>query len=184
MVSISPAIPRRCRCPAGPTGDPPMAASPAAILRWCGAGRSTSSARRMRSATCSTARKRCMTPTWRPPSARRSTTGSQPNGWRATAACAPRSWCRCRRLIWRSRKSNAAPATTGLSRCWCWRKARRCWGGGITGRSIRLPRSTNCRSRSMPAASIARHRARSAGRPIATNIIWPRRRRFRPRCLA
>ena len=41
--------------------------------------------------------------------------------------------------------------------------------------------STNCRLRSTPAASIARHRVRSAGRPIATNIIWPRRRRSRPR---
>ena len=27
-------------------------------------------------------------------------------------------------------------------------------------------------------------RVRSAGRPIATNIIWPKRRRFRPRCSA
>ena len=44
------------------------------------------------------------------------------------------------------------------------------------------PRSTSCRSRSMPAASTARRRVRSAGRPIATNIISPRRRRFRPRC--
>ena len=55
-------------------------------------------------------------------------------------------------------------------------------GGGITGRSIRPPRNTNCRSRSMPAASTARRRVRSAGRPIATNIILPRRRRSRPRC--
>ena len=59
-----------------------------------------------------------------------------------------------------------------------------CWDGGITGRSIRPPRNTNCRSRSMPAASTAARRVRSAGRPIATNIIWPRRRRFRPRCSA
>jgi len=35
---------------------------------------------------------------------------------------------------------------------------------------------------STPAASIAPRRVRSAGRPIAMNIIWPRRRRSRPRC--
>jgi uncharacterized protein len=39
----------------------------------------------------------------------------------------------------------------------------------------------SCRSRSMPAAPTAPRRVRSAGRPIATNIIWPKRRRFRPR---
>ena len=52
---------------------------------------------------------------------------------------------------------------------------------GITGRSGRPPRNTSCRSRSMPAAPIAARRVRSAGRPIATNIIWRKRRRFRPR---
>ena len=52
---------------------------------------------------------------------------------------------------------------------------------GISGRSIRPPKSTSCRSRSMPAASTAARRVRSAGRPIATNIIWPRRRRSRRR---
>ena len=52
---------------------------------------------------------------------------------------------------------------------------------GTTGRSGRRPRNTSCRSRSMPAAPIAARRVRSAGRPIATNIISPRRRRFRPR---
>ena len=56
-----------------------------------------------------------------------------------------------------------------------------CSAGGTTGRSGRRPRNTSCRSRSMPAASIAARRVRSAGRPIATNIIWPRRRRSRPR---
>ena len=55
-------------------------------------------------------------------------------------------------------------------------------GDGTIGRSGRPPRSTGCRSRSMPAASIAGRRARSAGRPIATNIIWPRRRPSRPSC--
>ena len=54
-------------------------------------------------------------------------------------------------------------------------------GSGTTGRSGRPPRNTNCRSRSMPAAPIAAHRVRSAGRPIVTNFIWRKRRRFRPR---
>ena len=56
-----------------------------------------------------------------------------------------------------------------------------CSDAGITGRSGRRPRNTSCRSRSMPAARIAARRVRSAGRPIATNIIWPKRRRSRPR---
>ena len=54
-------------------------------------------------------------------------------------------------------------------------------GRGITGRSGRPPRNTSSRSRSMPAAPTAARRVRSAGRPIATNIIWRKRRRFRPR---
>ena len=45
-----------------------------------------------------------------------------------SAALAPRSWCRCRRPIWRWRKSSAAPATTASSPCWCWRRARACSG--------------------------------------------------------
>ena len=53
--------------------------------------------RRTPSATSSTARRPCSTPTWRPPSAAPSTTGSRRNGWRAIPACAPRSSCRCRR---------------------------------------------------------------------------------------
>jgi uncharacterized protein len=44
------------------------------------------------------------------------------------------------------------------------------------------PRNTSFRSRSMPAAPIAVRRARSAGHPIATNTIWPRRRRSSRRC--
>ena len=52
----------------------------------------------------------------------------------------------------------------------------------LSGRSGRRRRNTSCRSPSMPAARIARRRARSAGRPTATNITWPRRRRSRPRC--
>ena len=46
--------------------------------------------------------------------------------WLSTGSrgCAPRSWCRCRRRISRSRKSSAAPPTTVLSPCWCWRRAR------------------------------------------------------------
>src|SRR6202051_2297573 len=43
-------------------------------------------------------------PTWPPPSARRSTTGSRPNGCRVMRGCVPRSWCLCRRRISRSRK--------------------------------------------------------------------------------
>ena len=58
-------------------------ASRAAISRWSSAARSTSSAPATRSATCSTARRPCSIPTWRPPSARRSTTGSRPNGCRS-----------------------------------------------------------------------------------------------------
>ena len=108
-------------------------------------------------------------------------TGSRPNGSRRTTGCGPRSWCRSRRRILRSRRSSAAPAIIGSSRYCCPRRTRRCSGGGITGRSTRPPRSTNCRSRSTPAAPIAARRARSAGRPIATNIIWPRRRRSRRR---
>ena len=57
------------------------------------------------------------------PSARRSTTGSRPNGCQRIRGCAPRSWCRCRRRIWRSKRSSGAPATTGSSPCWCWRRA-------------------------------------------------------------
>src|SRR6202034_1145771 len=93
-------------------------------------------------------------------------------------------WGRCRGPISPLKRSNAAPAMSGLSRFWCWRKARACWGGATSGRSIRRPRSTGCRSRSMPAASTARRRVRWAGLPIATNIISPRRRRSRPRCSA
>ena len=43
-----------------------------------------------------------------------------------SAALAPRSWCRCRRRIWRWKKSSGAPATTASSPCWCWRRAKRC----------------------------------------------------------
>ena len=80
-ASTSTPIRPTCRSRAAPTGGRPMA-SPAAISRWCSAARSTSSARATRSATSSTARRRCSIPIWRPASARRSTTGSRPNGWR------------------------------------------------------------------------------------------------------
>ena len=116
------------------------------------------------------------------PSARRSTTGSRPNGLRRIRGCAPRSWCRCRRRIWRSKKSSAAPATTASSRCWCWRRARlllgrrHYWPVWQAAEKHKLPIAIHAGS----AVSAAR-RVRSAGRPIATNIIWPKRRRSRPR---
>ncbi len=63
------------------------------------------------------------------------TTGSRPNGCQRTRGCGLPSWCRCRRRIWRSRKSNAAPAMSGSFRCWSCRKARRYLAVAIIGRS-------------------------------------------------
>ncbi len=148
-------------------------------------------ARRVRSARrqprdlqrASTARRRCSIPTWRPTSARRSTTGSRPNGCREGPAAAgldrgadPGAGSRGR--------GDRAPRRRPPLRVGAGARAGRdaCSGGGTTGRSIRPPRNTSCRSRSTPAAPIAARRARSAGRPTATNIISPRRRRSRPRC--
>ena len=97
-------------------------------------------------------------------------------------ACAPPSWCRCRRRILRSRRSSAARATIALFPSWCWRRARCCSAAGSSGRSISSPRNTSCRLRSMPAARTGKRRVRSAGRRIATNITSSRRTRFRRSC--
>ena len=78
--------------------------------------------------------------------------------------CAPRSSCRCRRRIWRSRRSSGGPATTASSPSWCWRRARRCSAAGTSGRSSRRPRATSCRSRSIPAAQY---------RMAPSSIGWP-----------
>ena len=52
----------------------------------------------------------------------------------------------------------------------------------ISGRSIRRPSATSCRSPFIPAASTAWRRARSAGHPIGSSTTSPRRRRIRPSC--
>ena len=80
-ASTSTPIRPTCRSRAAPTGGLPTA-SLAVSLRWCSAARSTNSAQTTRSAMWSMARRRCSIPTWRPASARRSTTGSRPNGFR------------------------------------------------------------------------------------------------------
>ncbi len=131
----------------------------------------------------STARRRCSIPIWRPASARRSTTGSRPNGFqrirgsRASIVVPMQAPDLAVEEIERRAGDNRFVSGAGAG---AGRDA--CSDAGTTGRSGRPPRNTSCRSRSMPAAPIAVRRVRSAGRPIATNIIWPKRRRFRPRC--
>ena len=80
------------------------------LVRAAGARRSIRSAAGSRSATASTACSCCSARTWRRPSPRPSTTGSQPNGSTASRACAPRSSCRCRTRSSPPRRSTAARA--------------------------------------------------------------------------
>ena len=70
--------------------------------------------------------------------------------------------CRTPNMPWT--RSSAAPRTGASCRSWCWR-CRRCRsGGGSSGRSMRRPSATACRSASMP--------ARPTAIPI-TSLGWP-----------
>ena len=94
----------------------------------------------------------------------RSTTGSPRNGSTAIRGCAPRSWSRPQNTEYAVTRSSAAPRTSASCRSCC-SPCRRCRSGaGSSGRSMRPPSATACRSASMPA------------RPIATPITslgWP-----------
>ena len=172
-----------CRCPAAPTGAR-RRASPAATSRWCSAARSTSSARRMRSAMCCTARRRCSTPIWRRPSARRSTTGSRPNGCRkdsrlrASIVIPLQAPDLAIEEIERRAADNRFVSVLVLAQGENLLGRRHYWPVWQAAEKHKLPIAIHAGSqyRSAP--------VRSAGRPIATNITWRRRRRSRPRCSA
>ena len=157
----------------------PKDGKPGSDLRCCSAGRWTSSARRMRSATCSMALRRCTIPIWRPPSAGRSTTGSRRNGCARSApagldrgADAGAGSRRRGNRTPRRRQQFRVGSGAGAGREPLGR--RHFWPVYQAAEKHKLPIAIHAGSR------IARRRARSAGRPIASNIISPRRRRFRP----
>ena len=130
-----------------------------------------------RSATSSTARRRCSIPTWR-----RASQGDQRLDraeWLSKGSAAERLDCGADAgsdLAVEEIERRAA--TIASSPCWCWRRAKRCRTPAL------LAGLAGCRETQAPvaihaAARIAPRRVRSAGRPIV-RYISPKRRRFSP----